>query len=63
MTDKIIEQILMVRRTVLTNMFDTFKVMKIAEGMGLNELAKYLANCNNSSEYSHFILTGKRKED
>ena len=57
MTDKIKEQILAVRGTGLTNMFDVNAVQRIANDMGFFELVVYLVEYRR--EYAHFILTGK----
>ena len=57
MTDKIKEQILAVRGTGLTNMFDVNMVQRIANDMGFFELVVYLED--NRCEYAHFILTGE----
>lgn len=57
MTDKIKEQILAIRDTGLTNMFDVNAVQRIANDMGFFELVVYLED--NRCEYAHFILTGK----
>ena len=58
MTEKIKEQILKVRDSGLTNLFNTGAVQWIAAQMGLPELAAYLAG-NDAGEYVHFILTGE----
>ena len=57
MTDKIKEQILAVRDTGLTNMFDVNTVQRIANSMGFFELVVYLEE--HRREYAHFILTGE----
>jgi hypothetical protein len=57
MTEQIKNQILKVRDSGLTNMFNTGAVQWIASQMGLPELAAYLAE-NDEGEYVHFILTG-----
>ena len=62
MTEKIKEQILQVRGSGLTNMFDITAVQWIADQMGLSELAAYLSE-GNTKEYSHFLLTGKGLQD
>ena len=54
------EQILVVRDTGETNMFDVTAVTKIALKMGFLELAEYLQN--HKSEYCHFIIWGKTSE-
>jgi len=53
------EQIITVRDTSLTNMFDLRNVKFIAEELNLNELATYLSNSNNEKEYISFIIYGK----
>ena len=57
MPDKIKEQILAIRDTGLTNMFDVNAVQRIANDMGFFELVVYLED--NRCEYAHFILTGE----
>jgi len=57
MTDKIQEQILAIRDTGLTNMFDVSVVQRIANDMGFFELVVYLEE--HRREYAHFILTGE----
>lgn len=57
MTDKIKEQILAIRDTGLTNMFDVNAVQRIANDMGFFELVVYLED--NRCECAHFILTGE----
>ena len=57
MTDKIKEQILAIRDTGLTNMFDVNAVQCIANDMGFFELVVYLEE--HRREYAHFILTGE----
>ena len=57
MTDTIRQQILAVRETGLTNMFDLPAVQRIANDMLFFELVVFLEE--NRSEYVHFILTGK----
>jgi hypothetical protein len=59
MTEIIKEQILKVRDTSLTNMFDLKNVKFIAEQLGLLELINYLETCENEKEYITFIITGK----
>lgn len=53
------EQILKVRGTGETNMFDCNMVMQIASREGWYELVAYLADKNSHKEYTHFILTGE----
>ena len=57
MTDKIREQILAVRKTGRTNMFDIPMVQYIANEMRFCELVIFLEEHRN--EYVHFILTGE----
>lgn len=51
------EQILAVRATALTNMFDTNAVQVIANKMGFYELVVFIEE--HKKEYAHFILTGE----
>jgi hypothetical protein len=55
--EQIKEQILAIRSTGLTNMFDVATVQRIAYDMGFHELVVYLED--NRKEYAHFILTGE----
>lgn len=57
MTDKTREQILEVRKTGRTNMFDIPAVQYIANEMQFYELVVYLEE--HHTEYVHFILTGE----
>ena len=57
MDKKIKEQILAIRDTGETNMFDVRKVQGIALREGFNELLVYLSD--NTSAYSRFILIGE----
>jgi hypothetical protein len=50
------EQILAVRYTGLTNMFDANAVQRIANDMGFFDLVCYIVD--NKKEYTHFILYG-----
>ena len=59
MTDKIKQQILAIRETGETNMFDVQKVQEIALREGYDELLVYLAD--NIGGYCRFILTGKEE--
>jgi len=59
MDKKIKEQILAIRDTGLTNMFDAATVQRIAYDMDFHELVVYLEE--NRKEYAHFILTGEEK--
>lgn len=57
MPNKVRQQILAVRDTGLTNMFDIHAVQRIAFEMGYNELVCYIEE--NCREYVQFIFTGK----
>ena len=57
MSDKVKEQILSIRATGLTNMFDTIMVQRIAHEMHYYELVVFLEE--HRKEYVHFILTGE----
>lgn len=57
MTQTIKEQILAIRDTGLTNMFDIPVVQRLAFDRGFYELVTYLEE--NRKEYVHFILTGE----
>lgn len=59
MTDKIKQQIIAIRETGETNMFDVRKVQEIALREGYDQLLLYLAD--NIGAYSRFILTGKEE--
>ncbi len=59
MTEKIREQILAVRKTGRTNMFDVTMVQNIAHEMRFYELVIFLEE--HRSEYVHFIFTGECK--
>ena len=57
MNEKIREQILAVRDTGLTNMFDVKAVQKIAYDMDFYELVVFIEE--HKKEYVHFILFGE----
>lgn len=59
MTDKIIRQILAIRDTGATNMFDVNRVSEICDVLGFDELQDFIAKDANA--YCQFILTGKRE--
>ena len=59
MTEKIKEQILAIRDTGLTNMFDLAAVQRIAYESEYFELVSYLEEP--SKDYCHFILTGESR--
>lgn len=56
MNDKIKEQILTIRDTGLTNMFDTITVQRIAFEMEFYELVDFLET--NKKAYVNFIMFG-----
>lgn len=60
MDKKIKEQILAIRDTGETNMFDVPKVQKIALREGFDELLAFLTY--NNDAYAHFILTGEEEK-
>lgn len=57
MDDKVREQILKIRDTGLTNMFDINTVQRIAFDAEYYELVNYLED--HRKEYVHFIFTGE----
>ena len=57
MTEKIKEQILAIRDSGETNMFDTKTVQYLAFHRGYYELVTYLEE--HKKEYVHFIMTGE----
>lgn len=57
MTEEIRKQILAIRDTGRTNMFDVLTVQKIACEMEFYELVVFLEE--RPAEYTQFILTGK----
>ena len=59
MTDKIIRQILAIRDTGATNMFDAKRVSELCDVLGFDELQDFIAKDANA--YCQFILTGKRE--
>ena len=60
MNEKIKEQILAIRDSGVTNMFDVNRVQYEANGRGYYELVAYLSD--NKAEYCRFILTGETQE-
>ena len=60
MTDLIKEQILAIRDTGLTNMFDAAMVQKLAFDRGLYELVVFIEE--HPKEYIQFILYGDEAE-
>lgn len=57
MTEKVREQILSIRASGVTNMFDVPRVMQEAYVQGFHELVVYLEE--HRAEYCRFILTGE----
>ena len=57
MTEKIKEQILSIRDSGATNMFDIKTVQYLAYQQEFYELVMYLEE--HPKEYAHFIMTGK----
>lgn len=59
MHQKIKEQILAIRKTGLTNMYDVRTVQRIAYEMDFYELVNFLEE--HQTEYTNFILYGDKK--
>ena len=57
MTEKVKEQILAIRDTGLTNMFDLNAVQRLANDRGMYELGIFIEE--NRASYVRFILTGE----
>lgn len=57
MTEKVKEQILAIRDTGLTNMFDLPAVQRLANDRGMYELVVFIEE--NRASYVRFILTGE----
>lgn len=57
MTEKIKKQIIAIRDTGLTNMFDTNTVQRLAYERNFYELVVFIEE--NRKEYVHFILYGE----
>jgi len=55
--ERIKEQILSIRESGVTNMFDVNRVQYEANERGFYELVVYLTE--HKAEYAHFILTGE----
>lgn len=55
------EQIITVRDTGKTNMFDIPQVQRIAYDLELFELVEFLEDRKNRAAYSNFILHGKTR--
>ena len=56
MNEKIREQLMLVRSSGRTNMFDTSAVQRIAFESGYYELVNFIEE--NKAAYVHFIMTG-----
>ena len=59
MSDKVRDQILAVRATGRTNMFDTNAVQVIADEMHFYDLVVFIEE--HKDKYAHFILTGEQE--
>lgn len=57
MSETVKKQILTIRDTGLTNMFDTNAVQRIANDMGFYELVVFIEE--HRKEYAQFIITGE----
>lgn len=57
MDKKVKEQLLAIRDTSLTNMFDTNMVQRLAFDRGYYELVLYIED--HRKEYARFIMTGE----
>ena len=58
--EKIKSQIIAIRDTGLTNMFDIHKVQRLAYDREFYELVSFIEE--SPSAYAHFIFTGKFKD-
>jgi hypothetical protein len=59
MTETVKEQVLRVRKTGRTNMFDIRMVVQVATELCCTELVEFLRTRPNQEIYVQFILTGK----
>jgi hypothetical protein len=59
--DTIIKQILSIRDTEKTNMFDKSTVQRLALNAGYYELVSFIEE--NPKEYAHIIMTGGWKDE
>ena len=57
MTETIKQQVLQVRKTGRTNMFDIRMVNQVATELGCEELVEFLKTRANREVYAQFILT------
>ncbi len=60
MTNKVREQIFVIRNTGLTNMFDVNTVQRMAHEMNFFELVVFLEE--HKDQYVRFILTGEEQQ-
>ena len=60
MSDKVFEQILVIKNSGVTNMFDVNTVQNEANRLGYYDLVIYIEE--HKKEYANFILTGERSE-
>jgi len=61
-TEEIRKQILAIRDTGRTNMFDVTMVQKIADELGFYELVSFLIDKENKDAYCKFIMYGDRRD-
>ena len=61
MTEKVCDQILAIRDTGLTNMFDLPMVQRLAYERGYYELVCWLEE--HRKEYARFIMTGEAEQE
>lgn len=59
MTDKVFTQLMDIRSSGLTNMFDIPMVQRLAYDRGYFELVTYIED--HRKEYAHFIMTGREE--
>ena len=57
--EEIVQQIMQVRDTGKTNMFDLMGVLVVADELGLLNLQKYLFFRSNRETYIYYLLNGK----
>lgn len=57
MTERIKNQILFIRDTAITNMFDLGRIKSLAKELDMPELVEFIDK--NLKAYTHFILTGE----
>ncbi len=61
MTEKVRDQILAIRDTGLTNMFDLPVVQRLAYERGYYELVRWIEE--HRKEYARFIMTGEAEQE